>query len=297
MYDLLSALKTIISRKVANIQTLRTDAARGDTVLSLQNAKRFEPCQEIVIYREGEEEGEIHEIERTIDYKTIELKESVSEDYSTSNTKVQALLNGKQWIRGIYIGDPPVIPQYPAITIFGSGKSTEWLTIHSTSEKYLVEISVYAQAADYSQSVENVYKITKSIERTLFYNIYPLVQPFFSTTLLEDVEETDTVIRVEDNSIMRNFVWFFVENDKYTRYAKPKTYYSNGVIDLAVPLMAPFSAGDDVIFPGRHMYDTRPESTSYGNFVKNSLLWGSRISYYAIEEVLRPDKMMYPLNR
>ena len=221
----------------------------------------------------------------------------VAENYSTSVTKVQNLVDGGMWVHGIYIGDPPVIGRYPAITIFGGSRKSEWLTIDSTSERFDVDISVYIESAFYDTSVEYVYKLTKSIERTLFNNFYPLVEPYCSTVLTEDVTATDTVIRVEDDDINREFAWFFLESEKYTRHASPKCYLANGVIELKFPLGVEFSAGDYVIFPGRHFYDTRAESTEYGSVVKNSLLWGSRISYFATEMVDRSDPFYEPMSR
>ncbi len=200
-------------------------------------------------------------------------------------------------MRYIHWGDPPVIGRYPAITISGKSRSSEWLTLESTTERFDVDISCYIQAASYDKMHEYITKLTTLIETTLFFNIYPLVAPFSTTTLVEDVTKTDTIIRVADDDLNRQFLWFFLENDKYTRNVSPKSYLENGVIELRFPIGVPFSAGDDVILPGRHFYDTRPQGTDYGNFAKESLLWGTRISYFAEEEVLRPHKFYEPLNR
>lgn len=297
MLELLRSLKKIIERKVVNIQTIRSNLSVGDTTIPVKSAKRFEPCSEIVIYRDGEEDGELHTIDSIVDYRTITVTEPVLENYSTSNTKVQNLINGNNWIRGVYIGDPPVIPRYPAITIYGNSRSSEWLTLESTSEKYDVSISVYIEAAFYDKGFEYVLNLTKAIERTLYFNMYPLTNPFYTTVLTNDVSDTDTVIRVEDDTLNQLIAWFFIENDKYTKHAKPKCYLGNGVIELVAPIGVPFSAGDEVIFPGRHFYECRPQSTEYGNIVKNSLLWGSRISYFATEEALRPRLFYEPINR
>jgi hypothetical protein len=297
MLELLRSIKKTIERKVVNIQTIRSNISVGETTIPVRSAKRFEPCTQVVIYREGEDDGEIHTIDHITDYHTIVLQEPLIENYSTSNTRVQNVIEGVNWVRGIYIGDPPVIPRYPAITIYGNTRSSEWLTLESTSEKYDISISVYIEAAFYDKGYEYVLNLTKMLERTLYANLYPLTNPFFTSVLINDVTDTDTVIRVEDDDLHKSFAWFFLENDLYTRHAKPKEYLGSGVIELVAPVGVPFSAGDDVIFPGRHFYDCRPQTTEYGNVVKNSLLWGSRISYFATEEALRPLKFYEPLNR
>lgn len=297
MLELLRSLKRIIEKKVVNIQTIRTDLSVGDTIIPVKSAKRFDPCSQVVIYREGEDDGEIHTIDHIVDYHTITLQEPLLENYSLSNTKVQNVIEGVNWIRGIYIGDPPVIPRYPAITIYGNSRSSEWITLQSTSEKFDVSISVYIEAAFYDKGHEYVLKLTKMIEDTLYANLYPLTNPFFTSILTADVSEFDTVIRMEDDDLHKSFAWFFLENEKYTKHAKPKEYLGSGVVELTAPMGVPFSAGDEVIFPGRHFYDARPQSTEYGSVVKNSLLWGSRISYFAISEHLIPNKFFQPLNR
>jgi len=297
MFDLLQALKKIIERKIVNIQPLRENISAGATTIPVKSVKRFDEGADVVIYREGEDEGEIHQIYEFTDYRTMVLTTPVSEDFSTSNTRVQNIPPGGQWIKAIYIGDPPVIPRFPAITIHGDSRSSDWLTLDSTSDRYEVSISVYIDASTYDKGYEYVLKLTRSIERTLFHNFYPLVVPYCTTTLTDDVTETDTVIRVENDDLNRQFLWFFVENDRYTRPAHPAQYLDNGVIELRMPIGVPFSAGDDVIFPWRHFYDTRAESTTYGSIVKNSLLWGSRISYFAVEETLRVNPYADPLNR
>ncbi len=301
MFNLLKALKRIIERKVVNIQPLRADISAGDTIIPVRSAKRFEEENgQVAIYRDGEQYGEPHSIYRIIDYHTIELEEPVAEDYSSSVGLVQNLIGGENWVRAIYVGDPPVIGRYPAITIAGVNKSNEWMTIDSTKDRFNVDISVYIEAGDYEKGYEYVLNLTKSIEETLFNNFYPLVDPFCTTTLLEDVSDTDTVIRVENDrmDIMRRFLWFWLENDQHTQFSSPARYRDNGVIELRTPIGVAFSAGDDVIFPARHFFDTRPESTDFGNVVKGeSLLWGSRIHYFAVEEKLRHNPFYEALNR
>ena len=298
MYHLLSALKRIIERKVCNIQTLRTNVLAGATSIPIVSAKRFQPAQEVVIYRNGEDDGELNTIKCVTDYQTIELLNPIGEDYATSNTRIQNLIEGGQWMRGIYIGDPPVIPRYPAITIHGDSISSEWLTLDSTSERYEVSISVYIEASHYEKSYEYVLKLTDQIRTTLFYNFYPLVSPYWTTVLAADVNAEDTVIRVtNDSDLNQNISWFFLESEKYTRNVSPSCYLGNNVIELRFPPGVPFSAGDEVIVPGRHFYDTRPNTINFGNIVKNTLLYGSRISYYAVEEVWRPDNYFETIDK
>jgi len=297
MYDLLVALKNIISRKVVNIQTLRQPISAGDTTIYVRSAKRFDPRSDIVIYRDGEGEAEKKTIQTVVDWQTLELTTPISDNYDTSSGRVQNLFEGVNWVRAVYIGDPPVIPRYPAITIYGRTRESEWLTLDSTKETFDVDISVYIEASMYEKGYEYVLKLTKSIETTLFHNFYPLVSPHCETQLTEDVSDTDIIIRVDEDNLNRQFLWFFVENDRYTRVARPCQYRENGVIELVMSMGVPFSAGDDVIFPGRHFYDTRARSTVYGSVVKDSLLWGSRISYFATEEVLRMNIFYEAINR
>ena len=296
MYALLNTLRKLIDRQVANTQTLRQSAQVGDTMLYLQNAKFFEACEKIAVYRDGEEDGELHTIKRVISWNQIELEVPLSEAYTTANTRVTKTIEG-DWVRGVYIGDPQVIPRYPAITIAPSSRSSEWLTIESTSERHELEISIYTEYSYQEKSIQINLELTKLIERGLYFSFYPLVERYCTTFLTEDVDRNDTIIRVDDDNLNRQFVWFFIESDQHTRPTKPKEYRDNGVIELTMPIGENFSAGDEVIFPGRHFYDSRPESTNFGTAEKGTLLYASRINYFAIEERLRPNPYYLPINK
>jgi len=67
------------------------------------------------------------------------------------------------------------------------------------------------------------------------------------------------------------------------------------VYELILPVGANFSAGDSVIRPHRHIYNTLPHSTKYGTVNKETMLKAAVISYRAQEEVRRFTPFLDPL--
>lgn len=297
MLEVLKAIKKIIEKRIVNIQPLTIAAPIGATQLTVQNAKRFNCGDEIVIYPDGSQVAEKCTLIKAIDWHTLLLESPLKSNHEIGE-KVQVVFNN-QWVKGVYIGDPQVIPQYPAVTVDMSGTSDDWITLNSITRQFNVDITVYTTSDNYERNYEYMLKLASQLQDTLYKNFYPLVEPFALTYLTEDVEENDTLIRVENDDLIREFAWFWIENDRYTRHFKPKKYLGNGVIELVQPTEVPFLAGDEVIFPTRHIYDTRTTSIDTGRVVKgeSGFLNAARISYFGKEERLIPNPYFLPLNR
>lgn len=284
MWELLKAIQKIIKRYIVNEQTTTAAASAGATTIEVVNGRRLTCGDNIVLYQTGSNDGEMCIVTK-VEGRTVTLNSALKRSWA-SGTKMQKLV-GMQWCRGVHIGDPPVIGQYPAICIAPSHGSTEYLTIAGTSDKYELDISVYVEAAHFEVALEYQIKTAEAIKEALFKTLYPLVEPYDLTTLAEDVEEGDMVIRVADDSKIGQYALFWLENNNYSTSLKPICVPGNGVVELAFPVDASFSAGDDVIMPVRHFYDQLPSDIDYGYVVKDTLLKAAKISYRATEERFR----------
>ena len=69
----------------------------------------------------------------------------------------------------------------------------------------------------------------------------------------------------------------------------------NGVIRLAKPIGREFSAGDAVIHPLRHVYNTLAKGTRYGIVNKGTTLKAAVISWECDEQVRRYTPYIDPL--
>jgi len=222
------AIKKVIERFIVNMIPLKSAAQSGDTIISLETARRFCPGEAVVIYNKPsatvQAEGEVHIIGNSIDNNTIELESPLVDNFPLANSYMEKLIGfetgNEQFLEAVYIGDPTVIPRYPAITIDAKNRSSEWLTLESTSETYEIDISVYVEASDFTSQYELMHAYVKGIENSLFRSFYPLVEPFDKTTLAEPVTASDTMIKIVDDNFFTcaplGWVWF--ESFDFLRY-------------------------------------------------------------------------------
>ncbi len=289
MYDLQKAIKTIIARYIVNMTPITSALNIGDTTIPLESSRRYKCGDLVVVYHKvamnQKGEGEVHTIADIPDNNNIIIDNALISDYSLENSFVEKMVGGT-FLEAIYLGDPEVIPQYPAITIDAKSKSNSWMTLESIQEEYSIDISVYVEADQFETQYELMHRYTKAIEDSLFRSFYPLVQPFDQTTLVEPVEPADRIIRIadEDMLICGNSGWFWLESYDYLRSNRPIESLGNSIYELVQPVSRPFNAGDLVIRPRRHFFNTLPAQIQYGTVNKGTTLKASRISYVAQQE-------------
>lgn len=304
MFEILQSLKLIIERFIAKIVPLLQDVNEGDTIIFMATTRRFGLGEEIVIYNDANMEGSSRTIVNILDFNQIEIDSPMDFHIPASTGKVQKLMglniatepNNAQFLSAVYIGEPDVIMQYPAITINAKSRSSEWLTLESTKETYDIAISVYVQAADYETQYELMHAYTRAIEKSLFRSFYPLVKPYYSTVLAEAITPGDSLIKIVDENLlqcMAGWVWF--ESLHYLRHNRVIESLGQGVYRLAFPMDRPFDVGDAVIRPQRHIFNSIPRGTQYGTVNKDSMLKASVISWTCDEEVLRSNPFPDPL--
>jgi hypothetical protein len=246
-------------------------------------------------------EGEVKYIQDIMDIHTIVLNEPIGTGvtgptgYPLENSYVEKLMEGT-FLEAVYLGDPPVIPRYPAITINAKSKNNEWLTLESTKATYNIDITVLVDAADYEKALRLMHYYAHQIENSLWRSLYPLAQPYLSFSLLNDIQQGDYILRVDDSVNTFGLCNFaFLESFDYLRPVKIVESLGNGVYKTAWPIERPFSAGDHVIRPGRHIFNSRPASIQYGTINADTMLKAAVISYMAEEEVKRYVPFVDPL--
>lgn len=305
MLDIQRAIKKIIEKFIVNKVALTQAASTGSTTVYVASTRRFCVGEGVVVYHKAAADiaadGEVHVISDIVDRNTITLDTPLVADYPLANSFVEKLIGfetgNQQFLDGVYIGDPAVIPRYPAITIDAKSRSSEWITLESTSEKYEIDITVYVTAADYESQYELMHAYVKAIEQGLFRSFYPLVEPYYSTTLASDLGADDSVVQVSDSSFLNCpfLSWIFLESVDYLRSNRIKRILSSDVFELQFPTGLEFSAGDSIIRPTRHIYNTLPHTTQYGTVNKDTMLKAATISYTAQEERRRFVPYIDPL--
>lgn len=289
------AIKKIIERFIVNMTPLTSAVSIGSTTIPIKSSRRYEPYNTVVIYNKPsaniQSEGEVHKIIDIPNRNSIVIDEPLVSSYPLANSFVEKMIGyesgNEKFLEAVYIGDPAVIPMYPAITVDAKSRSSEWFTLESTSETFDIDITVYVEEVDYETQYELMHAYVKAIENSLFRSFYPLVEPFDSTTLTENIVIGDTQIKVVNGIVLPCEGWIWLESYDFLRVNKIVADLGNNVFQLAFPVDQNFFIGDNIIRPRRHIYNTLPHSTQYGVVNKGTLLKAAVISYKAQEEVKR----------
>lgn len=295
MLALQEAIKLIIERYIVGKAVIDDAVPAGATTIPVLSSRRFRAGEEVAIYNQSvldaTGEGEVGLISCIPEgFNAIELCEPIGESYSANDSFVEKLIGGKFLEGGVHIGDPAKNIRYPMITVNATEKSNEWLTLESTGETFNLDISVYVLAADYEESYRLMHTYIKKIETAMFRSLYPLVQPYDQVTLLEDIDDNDTIFRVVEptNLPSAQMGWIWFESNDFLRPGKVIEIISEGVYRLSHPLLRSFAAGDHVIRPRRHFYDSFPRGIQYGTInQETAVLKAAVLSYKATEEVRR----------
>lgn len=307
MIEIQRAIKKIIERYIAQMIPMTQNASAGDNTVYIESTRRFNEGDYVVIRpldlinTDEKEDVEVLCISRIPDHNTLVFSDDLTQSYEYSNSIVQKLIGyeagNADFLKAVYIGDPAVITQFPSITIDAKTRNSSWLTLESTSEEYQIDVTVYVDAqAHYDSQYELMHLYVKSIERALMRSLYPLVQPYKSTTLATDVDPTDDVIRVNDENFYQcGMGWIFLESVDYLVPNRAIEHLGNGALQLVRAVGSPFTAGDTVIHPLRHIYDSLPYSTRYGTVNKGAMLKAAVISWRCKEEVRRYQPYIDPL--
>lgn len=283
--ELSKSIKRIISRHILGISNLTSPAVINTNYILVESTKKYLIGEHLVIRQPGSVDAELVVVSAIDGRNRLILCNNLTRDwligcyiqkiigYSSGNT---------EFLKAIYIGDPPVITEFPAIAIDLKTRNSEWLTLESTSEKYNIDITVYGgNLAYYDSAYELMVSYASAVESALFRSFYPLVEPYFYTTLAEDSPAGSFTIKVTDNEFYRcSMGTVFFENIDHIRSNRIIEDLGNGVLKLAIAQPVDYYAGDKVISPRVHVYNTLPASTTYGTVVKKeSALKCAVISY------------------
>lgn len=296
MLELLEATRKVITRYIAQTVPLTLNADAGDDTIFIASTRRFNAGDKIIIRNsnaintDAKEDVEFRCISRIADRNTLILSEPLVQSYTT-NYVVQKIVGGienaEDYLRAIYLGDPAVISRFPAITIDAKTKQNDRkFTLESIKQDYDIVITIYIDGQVHHESqYKLMHYYTQKIEEALLRTPYPLVGPFKTTTLAEDVNPSDDLIRVQDENFFQcGMGWIFLENSDILEPNRAEEHLGNGVLKLVRPMGASFYVGDSVIHPLRHMFYFFPESISYGIVNKGTMLKAAQISLKASEE-------------
>jgi hypothetical protein len=294
MAEILDSVRRIIYKWVNTSSRVDTDVSRGDTVICVRNARRFSFGDEVMlrnntVYETGLVISSVDSVANLITLSTPVLNDWDSSD----NTILVKTIDGL-FVQGIYIGEPDVISHYPAITVNGVSRGSEWLTLESTKEKYQIEVGVYVKASSHEKGYRFLLKMADEIQKGLKYNITPLVGAYDITSLTADVSAGDVSIRVADRDLFNNYRRVIIE-DEFESHENWVTYWFNSEEDpsgqvLRVKDCIPFDfdqSDTSIIVPKRFVFNSWPDNIEYGSIHKGELVKAAKISWFAEEEEMQ----------
>lgn len=291
------AYRKIIARYIVNERNVTAALSAGSTIIPVESARRFTSGEKIVVFDPVSYRGEIAVIDYLPDRHNIVVESGLQSAWPSSAV-VRKLLGYEsgveQYIQGIYLGDPAVISHFPAITINIKSRSSEWLTLESTKETYNIDITIFVQGAQYDQQYEMMHAYVDAIERALYRSLYPLVEPYFAYPLLYPVGKEDYIFQIDGPDFVCGSMLFFESLDHLIPNMISQNL-GNGVYRTRIPMCQDFDAGDKVIWPRRHIFNSMPQGTQYGTINKGTMLKAAVISVVCEEEVRRFAPYIDPL--
>lgn len=299
--SILKSYRKIIGRFIINERELTAPTTPGSRTITVTSTRRYLAGEKIALLNTETYDVEFHVIAAIPDSRTLITSHDISDTYPATKSIVQKSigdgLGTDTFIQSIHLGDPAAISHYPAITIDVKNRNSEWMTLESTKETYNIDISIYVEASQYENQFELMHTYTDAIERALFRSFYPLVDPYNSSPLVENVVENDTVFRIENQTdgylCQGSWIWF--ESIDSLAYNRLRSSQGNGVYETLFPIGREFSIGDTVIRPNRHIFNTLAHQTQWGTVMKETMLKAAVISVKAEEEVWRHTPFIDPL--
>ena len=134
MEDILDSVRRIVSKWANTTSRVQQNITVGDTSVCVKNAARFSPGDAVMLKNNTVYETGlvVDEVEKQTGIVTF--TSPVLNSWTIAENTVLIKTVYEQFIQGIYIGSPDVISHYPAITVNGVSRSSEWLTLESTTE-------------------------------------------------------------------------------------------------------------------------------------------------------------------
>jgi len=290
MIDICESLRRTIYRWVCTNVALTQDAPFGSTTLKVVSSKRFRVGDEVAIHNgvDGEPGLSIASIP---DVNTIILSKPIGviTGWKVSRNAMLTKTYNGQFVQAIYIGEPDVIPRYPAITILGQSRDSEWFTLGTTKETYNAQITVLTEASNIEEAYRTVSTLANIIQLGLKKNIFPLVGDYNVTTPTANIEGGDEFIKVADSSIFVPDDKIVIENiyqaeelrvacviDPTTIKVWPNPYSSYNIADKT-----------KIIKLTRFLYNTWPKNVEYGYKFKGTMLYAASIKWFGEEQEIQ----------
>lgn len=294
MEEILDSVRRIVSKWVNTTSRIQENVSVGDTSVCVRNASRFSYGDAVMLKNNSVYETGLVVDSVDNDSGVVTFTTAIQNNWTIAENAVLIKTIYEQFIQGIYIGGPEVISHFPAITVNGISRSSEWMTLESTKERYEIEIGVYVKASTHEDGYRFLLNITDEIQAGLKRNILPLVNDYNIISLAQDIAADDTVIYVNNREVLEASQRMLIE-DEYESQENWATFFfsdtedpTGTAVQLAHGVSWAFDADNtSIIVPNRFIFNSWPADIQYGTIHKGELLKAATIKWFAEEEEMQ----------
>ena len=279
-----NAIRRIVERWAITKRPLISDANSGDTTIYIQSTRRWQAGDQFLITNNIQDMENNLYVAAVPDQYTIQLTTPLKWNWPVAAGAQMIKTQGGQFVKGVYLGEPNVMPNLPAVTVNIKSSSSEFLTIRGTKERYELEISVFVNGTTLESGDLLLWHIIDDIQYGLKRNFYPLLNDYSTTTLLQNVTAGDLYISVGDSSLFIPQQEMIIEDTYNIDVLGVVAICDSTTVQLGVPTSFDFLASEAIcIAPHRLPFNSWPNGVRFGLIEKGTLLKAATISYF-IEE-------------
>jgi len=288
--NIVDSVRRIVKRYCCTNSPLTVDADAGDSSITVKSTHRFQIGDEVLL-RDSSTMGEIDlYIDDIPDRTTLVLSRPLNTDFKVSKTSVVEKLIYHQFVQGVYIGEPQAISHYPAVTVNPVSRSSEPFTLDSWKEIYNLQIAVYVEDSNQEDAFRFLLKMVDLIQYGLKNHIYPLVAPYATTALTEDITSGDTYIKVEDSSVfkLRDNHRLLIEDPYDSSEFTVNEIIDEHTLSLGTSIDCDYKVSDGTIAISAptFVWNSWPATINYGKVFKGTMLKAATIDWFAwVDEV------------
>lgn len=252
----------VIDRYCVGAQSIGLDGTAGSTTLTLQHTDNVRTGDTIEIY--DQERAEQHVVTCVQDRQTVELDTPLVASFDAETARVRNLFLD-QPITRVYVGNPPVKPRYPLITVMMVQENEEPLTLETIRHDCTFEIVAACETLSYTRSYELVRTLSRRTQNALTRPYSFLVEPWLETQLAADVAIGDQSFAAHDPCAIGGAVMFQLPASRYwiPVYSRDVTEYGTATFNTSHPFTRAFAEGTTIITPLVNVYDPKIGTVTY----------------------------------
>jgi len=319
MDAVLNSLRSLIIDHMSASELLVQNAAAGALTVKIRDTSKFRDLDEIFLIAgsatgnnaEGAQIMHVGPPPATLppwpppgtptwpanDGQTLTLMSPITRGFTMAEASYALKALAYMPLKRVQIGGMKVIPSFPTITLEPSGESNEWMTLRGTSHEYRVSIRTYVLDDNFEKTSLALTRMTEALRDILIDHIHPIIEGE-DHYLTADLTTGGTVAQIADTSNFKATDFVYIRDSMaYEHYNDTmiKTVLDPNFMELRGPVDSDFLVSRQARLTRvrRYLYDTRPESISYGFAGQGgTFMRASEITWFGKEWLCHPGNVL-----